>query len=461
MADPRDERRHETAAGKLGADNDEPVAIFFPDGWHHRRALIAIWGPAWPFWRASSSSSMLSRRLCRACAMRLVRNKVSPSASRAVAATSASLARQPSGRRLSEAGAVGRQDPDRRYVIVECWEACFFSICGDASAGAGLGFSVGLVFIAVSCLTDLVADASSGASDRLRPCRSGLALLADFALWPDIGGPVACRDRLRAGADAGQRVLRAVQGEQFGKAISASWRDGAWLGPVAGIGVFRRQAGRRSRRFTVLGRASAMTRLPFGLFIRGLSFGRIYLRGILAPANIKSGSVTGLKCLLEFKSFRPRRRRRLSAVSLLLYGCGAGTSSSDRRMGPGRVEEKIIAPIKGVNERGPRGVRQPARSLIQVGTRRRWTPVFRLDPLEASSADRDTRRSKPRPSRKPPRGDPSAGHRRTCVPADGNPRRRTSEQLLATLRRWMAKSKVARTAPLAASATPSRCSVAT
>jgi len=168
-----------------------------------------------------------------------------------------------------------------RYIIIEC-------LGGMILVGYGLtlppilalGFSVALVFVAISCLTDLE-------SLTLHPALLttfggvGLAvsLIADFDLIPwhltsaqSLAGIVfAATVPLLINA-----LYRAIRGHNgFGE--GDFWllgAMGAWLGPIMGLGVFLAACWLGA----IVGiamllrrRATAMTRLPFGLFA-GIAF---------------------------------------------------------------------------------------------------------------------------------------------------------------------------------------------
>ena len=181
----------------------------------------------------------------------------------------------------------------------------------------------------------------------------------------------------------------------------------------------------------------------------------------------------------SLKSFRPLKiAGAVSAVSLLLYGCGAPERlPSDLSMDGSKdvLKEKIIAPIKGVNEDEDleEFVELPRRSLIQV----RHAPTSLDDQYFVStlskllSADPQDTSDEAEAETETITQNRQLGDDEREAIAEQRALQRTETlvelglqyetQFLPRLRRWMAKSKCARTAPLAASATPSRCSVAT
>jgi len=168
-----------------------------------------------------------------------------------------------------------------RYLIIEC-------LGGLILVGYGLtlppvmaaGFSIALVFVAIACLTDLD-------SLTLHPALltifggSGLALalIADFGAMPwhltssqSLAGIVFAA----AVPFAINAIYRGVRGHNgFGE--GDFWllgAMGAWLGPFAGLGVFLAASWIGAIVGMVMllrRRASAMTRLPFGLFA-GIAF---------------------------------------------------------------------------------------------------------------------------------------------------------------------------------------------
>jgi len=168
-----------------------------------------------------------------------------------------------------------------RYIIIEC-------LGGLILVGYGLtlppvmavGFAIALVFVGIACLTDLD-------SLTLHPALLavfggiglGVALIADFGAFPwyltssqSLAGIVF----VAAVPFVINAIYRALRGHNgFGE--GDFWllgAMGAWLGPLAGIGVFLAACWLGAIVGIVMllrRRASAMTRLPFGLFA-GIAF---------------------------------------------------------------------------------------------------------------------------------------------------------------------------------------------
>ena len=142
-----------------------------------------------------------------------------------------------------------------------------------------------------------------------------LSLLADFPFWPGI---LAARSRLPASYSLPpcrcliNAIYRAVRGQNgFGE--GDFWllgAMGAWLGPVAGIGVFL-VASWLGAAYGIV-HAGAWPRIDHdAAAVRPVCRNCVYplvefiYAGILAPANIKSGSVTRPEMSASsFKSFR-------------------------------------------------------------------------------------------------------------------------------------------------------------
>ena len=143
-----------------------------------------------------------------------------------------------------------------------------------------VGFTVALVFVAISCLTDLE---SLTLHPALLTTFGGiglaLALTADFGFIPwhltsaqSLAGIVFAA----AVPVVINAVYRAIRGHNgFGE--GDFWllgAIGAWLGPIMGVGVFLAACWLGAIVGIVMllrRRASAMTRLPFGLFA-GIAF---------------------------------------------------------------------------------------------------------------------------------------------------------------------------------------------
>ena len=168
-----------------------------------------------------------------------------------------------------------------RYIIVEC-------LGGLILLGYGLtlppilaiGFSIALVFVAIACLTDLE---TLTLHPTLLTAFGGiglaLSLIADFDV---IAWHVTSAQSLAGVVFATavplmiNLIYKAIRGHNgFGE--GDFWllgAMGAWLGPIMGIGVFLAACWLGAIVGIVLllrGRASAMTRLPFGLFA-GIAF---------------------------------------------------------------------------------------------------------------------------------------------------------------------------------------------
>ena len=138
-----------------------------------------------------------------------------------------------------------------------------------------LGFSIGLVFVAIACLTDLEALTLHPALlTGFGLIGLTLALLADFNLFAwHLGSAQSLAGIVFAAATPMlvNAIYRAVRGQNgFGE--GDFWllgAMGAWLGPIMGIGVFLVASWLGAAYGTVMlarGRASVTTRLPFGLF---------------------------------------------------------------------------------------------------------------------------------------------------------------------------------------------------
>ena len=245
--------------------------------------LIAIWGPAGV---AVLAGFIFILGCClgsfaNACAMRLVRDEdfiLSASRCRGCDKRLRWHDNLPVAGYLKLRGRCqcGKTPIAPRYVIVECLGGLL--LLGYAvmlPPVPAIGFSVGLVFIAVSCLTDLESLTLHPALLTVFGLTGlALALLADFNLlaW-HIGSAQSLAGIIFAAAVPMlvNAVYRAVRGQNgFGE--GDFWllgAMGAWLGPVAGIGVFLAASWLGAAYGIYMlarGRASTMTRLPFGLF---------------------------------------------------------------------------------------------------------------------------------------------------------------------------------------------------
>lgn len=168
-----------------------------------------------------------------------------------------------------------------RYLVVELLGGLF--VLGYAAMlppAMALGFSIGLVFVAVSCLTDLESLTLHPALLTVFGLTGlSLALLADFNLFAwHLSSAQALTGIIFAAAAPIliNALYRAVRGQNgFGE--GDFWllgAMGAWLGPFMGFGVFLAASWLGAIYGMVMlarRRASAMTRLPFGLFA-GIAF---------------------------------------------------------------------------------------------------------------------------------------------------------------------------------------------
>ena len=138
-----------------------------------------------------------------------------------------------------------------------------------------IGFSIGLVFVAIACLTDLEALTLHPALLTIFGLTGLLlSLLADFHVFAwHLGSAQSLAGIVFAAAVPMliNAIYRAVRGQNgFGE--GDFWllgAMGAWLGPIMGIGVFLAASWLGAAYGIVMlarGRASTMTRLPFGLF---------------------------------------------------------------------------------------------------------------------------------------------------------------------------------------------------
>ena len=138
-----------------------------------------------------------------------------------------------------------------------------------------IGFSIGLVFVAIACLTDLEALTLHPALLTVFGLTGLLlSLLADFHVFAwHLGSAQSLAGIVFAAAVPMliNAIYRAVRGQNgFGE--GDFWllgAMGAWLGPIMGIGVFLAASWLGAAYGIVMlarGRASTMTRLPFGLF---------------------------------------------------------------------------------------------------------------------------------------------------------------------------------------------------
>ena len=138
-----------------------------------------------------------------------------------------------------------------------------------------IGFSIGLVFVAIACLTDLEALTLHPALLTVFGLTGLLlSLLADFHVFAwHLGSAQSLAGIVFAAAVPMliNTIYRAVRGQNgFGE--GDFWllgAMGAWLGPIMGIGVFLAASWLGAAYGIVMlarGRASTMTRLPFGLF---------------------------------------------------------------------------------------------------------------------------------------------------------------------------------------------------
>lgn len=168
-----------------------------------------------------------------------------------------------------------------RYIVIECLGGLILLAYGlTLPPIMALGFSVALVFVAIACLTDLE---SLTLHPALLTAFGGvglaLALIADFRWLPwHLTSAQSLAGIVFAAAvplviNAIYRTIRGHNG--FGE--GDFWllgAMGAWLGPIMGIGVFLAASWLGAIVGIVMllrRRASAMTRLPFGLFA-GIAF---------------------------------------------------------------------------------------------------------------------------------------------------------------------------------------------
>lgn len=168
-----------------------------------------------------------------------------------------------------------------RYLIIECLGGVILVGYGlTLPPGMAAGFTIALVFVAISCLTDLE---SLTLHPALLTTFGGvgltLSLIADFGFIPwhltsaqSLAGIVfAATVPVLINA-----IYRAIRGHN-GFGDGDFWllgAMGAWLGPIIGIGVFLAACWLGAIVGIVMlvrRRASAMTRLPFGLFA-GIAF---------------------------------------------------------------------------------------------------------------------------------------------------------------------------------------------
>jgi leader peptidase (prepilin peptidase)/N-methyltransferase len=168
-----------------------------------------------------------------------------------------------------------------RYIVIECLGGMILVGYGlTLPPVLALGFSIALVFVAISCLTDLESLTLHPALlTAFGSVGLALSLIADFNLIPwhltsaqSLAGIVfAAAVPLLINA-----LYRAFRGHNgFGE--GDFWllgAMGAWLGPIMGLGVFLAACWLGA----IVGitmllrrRATAMTRLPFGLYA-GIAF---------------------------------------------------------------------------------------------------------------------------------------------------------------------------------------------
>ena len=168
-----------------------------------------------------------------------------------------------------------------RYIIIECLGGLILLAYGlTLPPIMAIGFSVALVFVAIACLTDLESLTLHPALlTAFGAVGLALALIGDVQWLPwhltsaqSLAGIVfAAAVPLVINA-----IYRAIRGHNgFGE--GDFWllgAMGAWLGPIMGIGVFLVACWLGAIVGIVMllrRRASAMTRLPFGLFA-GIAF---------------------------------------------------------------------------------------------------------------------------------------------------------------------------------------------
>ena len=270
-----------------------------------------------------------------------------------------------------------------RYFIVEILGPASAIPCRSAAPGDGDRFSIGLVFVAIACLTDLEALTLHPALLTVFGLTGLLlSLLADFHVFAwHLGSAQSLAGIVFAAAVPMliNAIYRAVRGQNgFGEGdfwLLAPWGM-AWTDHGYRRVSGRQLAWRRLRNCD----AGAWPRVDNDTpALRSVCRNCVYplvefiYAGILAPANIKFGSVTRPEMSASsFQSFRPLKiAGAVSAVSLLLYGCGAPERlPSDLSMDGSKdvLKEKIIAPIKGIDEEEDLEdfVELPRRSLIQV-----------------------------------------------------------------------------------------------
>jgi leader peptidase (prepilin peptidase)/N-methyltransferase len=168
-----------------------------------------------------------------------------------------------------------------RYLIIEALGGMTLVCYGlTLPLVIAAGFTIALVFVAISCLTDLeTLTLHPALLTTFGSIGLGFALIADFAVMPwhltsaqSLAGiVVAAAVPLLINA-----IYRAIRGHNgFGE--GDFWllgAMGAWLGPLMGIGVFLAACWLGAIIGIVMllqRRASTITRLPFGLFA-GLAF---------------------------------------------------------------------------------------------------------------------------------------------------------------------------------------------
>ena len=153
-----------------------------------------------------------------------------------------------------------------RYPAVELAAGLLVAgYCLTLPPAMAIGFTLALVFVGIACLTDIEALT-------LHPML--LSLLGLFGLLFSLAGEFGLLSwhissaQSLSGINAIYRLIRGHNG--FGE--GDFWMMaalGAWLGPLAGMGLFLLACWLGALvgiGMMLLGRASSMTRLPFGLF---------------------------------------------------------------------------------------------------------------------------------------------------------------------------------------------------
>ncbi len=272
-----------------------------------------------------------------------------------------------------------------RYIAVEILGGLFLlSYAVSLPLGIAAGFGVALVFTGIACLTDFesltlhpallsalgligICLAVAGDAGLLTWHLNSAQTLAGVLVSALVPIVINASYRLIRGATVSARgttgFLAHLEHGLVQPVGPALFIAASWLGAMVGIGMM------------LAGRASVMTRCHSACLQEVLyPLAEFIYAGILATANIKSGSVTRpeMTCTTVFSSrLSVAKRRPFALLAALLHGCGSPERlPSDLSIETSKevLKERVIAPIKALDDEEVADTFEPLprRKLIQV-----------------------------------------------------------------------------------------------